>query len=439
MTRTLLGLALSAALLASLPAAARGETLHRSGPAEDRLDLVILADGYLASEQAQFAAEARRVFETLRRTEPFASYMGLMNVHTGFRASARSGVGEGTAYSTRFRTTFGTTVYSDNQRLILSDAVRAAGEADAVLVILPSNRHAGTALGKVCYVTTGAGPAVAMHELGHVIGGLGDEYTSWSGSPSLSPEATAARYPNLTLANTRETLPWKDWVEPSTRVPASFFGSDKVGAYLGGGAYSSRVYRPERTCRMRSDWSGFCVVCRQHLVLAFHEDSTPLKREVATISGQRRLRIVSALPSARWQIRWSGVQAQGLEAFVPAGASATVRLEDTTAWVRGTLRAGLRYSFQLDGGARPTPAGVTVRWGRLVDVTTRLRVRSGPNTSSAILGYLTPDASVAVIGAESGGFYPIDFEGNQGYVSSSYVDLDVPNSVGLVGRLGGAQ
>ena len=437
MTRIPSALALACALLLA-PAAALGDTLHRSGPAEDRLDLVILADGYRASEKPQFEAEARRVWDALRSTEPFSHYAGLLNVHTGFRASPKSGVSPDSAYATRFRTTFGTLFYSDNRRLILSDAVRAGGgEADAVLVIVPGWRTGGTAVGQICFITTGAGPEVAVHELGHVIGGLGDEYSSWSGTPSLSLEQTAARYPNLTMAKTRGQLPWKDWVESSTTVPATLFTS-KVSAYQGGGAYSSGIYRPQRSCRMRSDPSGFCAVCRQHLVLAFHEDSTPLKMQLSTSGGRRRLQVVSALPVGEWRVRWEGVQAQGLEAFVPAGSSVTVRLEDATPWVRGTLREGLRYSFSARGLV-PAPTGPT-RPGRVINVTSRLRVRAAAQPDAPVLGYLGPDAAVEVAGSATNGFYMIGFEGGGGYVSSDFVELDTINSAGIVGGLArGAQ
>ena len=59
-------LALIPALLALSPALAQADSLHRSGPPEDRLDLVILADGYKASEERDFDREAARVWAAIR-------------------------------------------------------------------------------------------------------------------------------------------------------------------------------------------------------------------------------------------------------------------------------------------------------------------------------------------------------------------------------------
>ena len=62
--------------------------------------------------------------------------------------------------------------------------------------------------------------------------------------------------------------------------------------------------------------------------------------------------------------------------------------------------------------------------GRVVGITSRLRVRSGPSTASSILGHLGPNETVAVTGPEVDGFYPIVFNGSQGYAGANYIALD---------------
>ena len=226
-------LALAGALLLCAPALA--DTLHRSGPSNERLDLVILADGFTAAEEGEFNADARKVLDKMRGLEPFNRYLGLMNVHTGFRASARSGLRSDSAYGTEFAGEgfFSTLLRAQRISLIQSDALRAGGDADVILVLVNSSRRGGTAYGKICYPSSGA-TATAVHELGHSLGGLGDEYGSWSGTPKLTRAQYDARYPNLTTQTSRERLPWKDWVDSGTRVPASFFTSG-VSAHQGGG------------------------------------------------------------------------------------------------------------------------------------------------------------------------------------------------------------
>jgi hypothetical protein len=422
-------LTVSLALLALTPTLAAADTLHRTGPAEDRFDLVLLADGYRSEDRGDFEREAGRVLEGLRGAEPFSRYLGLMNVHTGFRPSASSGTGGDTAYGTHFPQSGRTTLRATRTTLLLGDAVRAGGEADAVLVIVNSGRRGGTAIGSLCFVTRGAGPRVALHELGHAIGRLGDEYSSWAGSPTRSREAMAQAYPNLTTATTREQLPWKDWVARSASVPAHLFSSG-VSAYRGGGAYSSGIYRPSRSCRMRRDHAAFCAVCRQELVLAIYAESSPLKLVHSGSGSSRRARLVGSMPGDTWATRWTGVQGSGLEATVPSGASAHVVVEDATPWVRGAdPRRRLLFRFDASSGAGGVVSsghgsGQVGQPGRVVGVSSRLRVRSGPSATSAILGHLAPGAAVRVTGPAQGGFYPIAYNDGTGYVGRNYVRLD---------------
>lgn len=429
--------ALIPALLALSPALAQADTLHRSGPPEDRLDLVILADGYKANEEDEFQREAARVWAEMKETKPFDRYAPLMNVSTGFRASQRSGANKDNAYGTHFAGGFfATLLRSQRPSLILADAVRAGGgEADVVLVIVKANRRGGTATGNVCYVSSGAGPRVAIHELGHSIARLGDEYSGLSGTPRLTREQIASIYPNLSLSKKRSELPWKDWVAEDQRLPGGWF-TKGVGAFEGGGAYSSGVYRPERRCRMRTDGPGFCAVCRQHLALAIHESSTPLRLVLSGSGSSRRARLVGTMPSGTWATRWSGVNASGLEALVPAGTRATVVVEDATPWVRGELRSGVRYRFDAatgDGGL----VGGSGQVGQVVGVTSRLRVRSGPSTGNSIVGHLPPGASVRVVGPVNRGFYPISFNGAVGYVGEDFIRLGGGSSnAGILGALG---
>ena len=50
----------------ALPTFALGDTLQRSGPAEDCLDLVILGDGYRSTDRADFESDARRLWDQLQ-------------------------------------------------------------------------------------------------------------------------------------------------------------------------------------------------------------------------------------------------------------------------------------------------------------------------------------------------------------------------------------
>ena len=69
-----------------------------------------------------------------------------------------------------------------------------------------------------------------------------------------------------------------------------------------------------------------------------------------------------------------------------------------------------------------SPNVASMSQGKVVNVTTNLRVRSGASTSSSVIGYLTNNSSVNVKG-EEGNWYKIEFKGSIGYVSKDYIQV----------------
>ena len=60
--------------------------------------------------------------------------------------------------------------------------------------------------------------------------------------------------------------------------------------------------------------------------------------------------------------------------------------------------------------------------GKVVNVSTNLRVRNGAGTNYEVIGYLTNGTSLSIIG-ESGSWYIINYNGQNGYVSKEYVSV----------------
>lgn len=84
-----------------------------------------------------------------------------------------------------------------------------------------------------------------LHEVGHALYGLADEYEEFEGAPPEDQRWEVAVCPNLTLEPTGSR--WHDVVR---------------SAFEGGGMWSQGVWRPERRCRMRETRSeAFCAVC----------------------------------------------------------------------------------------------------------------------------------------------------------------------------------
>ena len=107
--------------------------------------------------------------------------------------------------------------------------------------------------------------------MGHLIGGLGDEYyTSEVSVQDFYPSGVEPVEPNLTTLVDFGSK-WKDMLDENTPIPTPVTGPntpeyDKVGVYEGGGYVSKGVYRPAQHCTMHQiRYNDFCPVCKKTL------------------------------------------------------------------------------------------------------------------------------------------------------------------------------
>ena len=61
--------------------------------------------------------------------------------------------------------------------------------------------------------------------------------------------------------------------------------------------------------------------------------------------------------------------------------------------------------------------------GKVVNVTTNLRLRSQPNTSSSVLAYLLPNERFTLKGKTSSGWFKVNYNGKVGYLNEEYVKI----------------
>ena len=76
--------------------------------------------------------------------------------------------------------------------------------------------------------------------------------------------------------------------------------------------------------------------------------------------------------------------------------------------------------------------------GKVVNVTTNLRLRSQPNTSSSVLAYLLPNERFTLQGKTSSGWFKVNYNGKVGYLPEEYVKI-VSSDEGANGNTGGNQ
>jgi len=298
-----------------------------NGDPSVKVDLLVLGDGYTGQQMDEFHADARRMAGILFEHEPFASRREDFNVWAVDTPAQHAGISRPRAGV--FRDTPLGTAYNafDSERYVLTlddrrwRDVAAAAPYDFVLMLVNERKYGGGGIHNL-YATAGVdsafGAYVVVHELGHHIAGLGDEYfTSSVAYEDFAGDVPEPWEPNITALGDPENLKWADLVFAQTPLPTPW-NSDayversnelqserralraagaseeelenlfrqeqalftetlaaeehagKVGAFEGAMYSASGLYRPTTDCIMFTrDEVGFCPVCARALERVF--------------------------------------------------------------------------------------------------------------------------------------------------------------------------
>ena len=297
------------------------DVILESGPSNEKLDIVILGDGYSTKEMDKFVSDAKRLGEVLLNAEPFKTRRNDINVWAVETPAQESGVSK--PHPGVFKRTPLSAHYSsfDSERYVLSyDNRTIRNVASAVpyefMVILVNEKTYGGGGIYNLYTTVAVdnkfSDYIMIHEMGHHMAGLADEYYSSSISyeaPSIEVEPWET---NITALLDKDNLKWKDLVEESTPIPTpwnkeefdkhgyeiqkertelraakvdesvvedlfmrelnkqdEFYAQeqyrDKVGAFEGAGYNQYGMYRPQLDCIMFTRHTTFCKVCQRSI------------------------------------------------------------------------------------------------------------------------------------------------------------------------------
>ncbi|MGW0392664.1 M64 family metallopeptidase [Streptomyces sp. NPDC003042] len=266
-----------------------------NGPTADRLDVVFVGDGYTAEQLAQFHTDVRAKWAEVAAVEPYTTYRDLFNVWTVDAVSAQSGVSGDPDPATVRDTALGSYFWcADIERLLCVDQpkvdayVARAPEADLVIVLANSAKYGGAGynepsatLGYEGISTASSGHPksgqVAIHETGHSLGKLADEYF-YPDVPGY--EKYTGREPadvNISKLSadrmTAQRAKWYRWLGETSPDGGT------VGAYEGGGYYVTGLNRPTDNSLMRVLGKPFNLPGVEAMIAGFHRHAnlvTPL-------------------------------------------------------------------------------------------------------------------------------------------------------------------
>ncbi len=359
------------------------QTVHLGGTTAQSLDLVLVADGFTASDRDAFFAAAQATSDALLQFSPYAEYASLFNVYALFFASNEAGASHpaaGVYVDNAFGTTFD---YGGVARLAVADdakVIAAVAQAFAdydIAVVLVNDAAYGGSGGAVPVVSMAPESiAILRHELGHNLAHLADEYdAAYPGYPPGDSE------PNVASLGHLDPLKWRVWVPPETAIPTPDGAATSlytpVGAFEGARYETVGMFRPAPNCIMRSLDMVFCPVCQEALIVAIHQSTAMLRSRlpgpaalVTCTLGQCPAFTVQTAPIATLQLSWlrDGQEVAQGDTWTPGAADVgdhtlTLRVRDATPAVRNDPGHALveEAVWNLHVDAVPPPPDQTVR------------------------------------------------------------------------------
>jgi len=216
---------------AHAPAAAEVLQIHVSGAPSDKVDLVILGDGYTAAEADKFVADARRLTSALFTYSPFMEHEDDFNVWALNPAAAESGVNRPSNGTFRYSPSGTTYDAFRSERYVLAfdnpglRRILQWAPYEFVIILGNSETYGGGGIYGL-YSTVAADNSwseyLFVHEFGHHFAALADEY--YTSDPVYEPAAGRPEpwEPNVTALRNPGQLKWKDLVTEGTALPTEW-------------------------------------------------------------------------------------------------------------------------------------------------------------------------------------------------------------------------
>lgn len=298
--------------------AGRVWSLLENGPASQKVDLLVIGEGYTEAQLPKFHKDAERLVAKLFATEPFKSRKSDFNVRGLDLAEPQSGVHRPRTRDDRRTMTGVQYNIFDSERYVLTldghrmRDVASAAPYDFIEILVNEKTYGGGGIFNdqaTSCVDSAFAEYVFVHEFGHHFAALADEYytSAVAYETSGGTEHKEPWEPNVTANGARPKwatdpgvplpTPWakeefekhsravqverarlrasnapesemdklfRDQLEYDTRLLAAGPYAGKVGAFEGASYEPHGLYRPQADCIMFTrDEVGFCRVCRK--------------------------------------------------------------------------------------------------------------------------------------------------------------------------------
>ncbi len=249
------------------------EKIFDSGNPNEKLDIVILPEGYTQNAMDKYKSDAERFIKYFFKVEPFKSNKNKVNFWLVYAPSEETGtdipaknIWKSTVLNTHFYT-------FDSERYLTTRDVKTIRDLsahvpyDQIYILVNTAKYGGGGIYNyynLCSSDNEYSEEVFTHEFGHAFAALGDEYPYGQEKAEdiydMSVELWQANLTNLVDFDSK----WKDLVDKKTPIPTPNKEKyrNKVGVFEGAGYVYKGIYRPVYDCKMRSNSTKtFCPVC----------------------------------------------------------------------------------------------------------------------------------------------------------------------------------
>jgi hypothetical protein len=236
----------------------------RHGPSPNRLDVVLMGDGYRLGDQNEFDDVAKSIPKLFKNHKVLGEYY---SYHNFLRANLRSKDQGVSGFGRKKQTALGGRIAGKVQGQVGVDLGRVrhylaeVEGSDGLAIAIVKSGSMGTGGAGVAAIG-GRSDDTVIHEWGHAFAGLSDEYSAFTGH-----RGPARSTINISRFKDPKRAPWYHFIK--RRVPG-------VGTYRGGDGRIKGVWRPTASGCAMMGGVIFCPVCREEILLRIYRYVDPI-------------------------------------------------------------------------------------------------------------------------------------------------------------------
>jgi hypothetical protein len=274
--------------------------IQRNGPSENRVDVIVMGDGYREDQQNQFDDIARHVPKLFEHDPTLGEYARYFNFAKVNLVSKDDGI---TGFGRKYETALGGHVTGDvkghGQAGVDHGKVHAilaeVPQQDGLAIVFVNKGTLGTGGGGIA-VIGGREDDTVIHEWGHAFAGLADEYID------MVHRGAGKDAPNVSGSSDPKTVRWAHWIA---------LDAPGIGVYEGAAGMQRGAWKPTTGGCVMDHGRTYCRVCREAVVTTIYryvdpiEAASPDPKDALSLSASRVFEVTVMRPASHaLEVRW---------------------------------------------------------------------------------------------------------------------------------------